>query len=139
MKVFTPHIHKICRLQFSRLPFCRAFVAMNFHSESLDFVVDFCVNFICGFLGAFRPFKRKTENPQRNPTREFPESITSTGAKFWLRFCLSVLVLVISGKSQRVKTQRAKTSENFAEEKIFAEDISEDFSEDRRYHFCWIL
>ena len=28
-------------------------------------------------------------------TREFPETITSTGAKFWLRFCLSVLVLVI--------------------------------------------
>ena len=33
------------------------------------------------------------------------------------------------GKSQRVKTQRVKTSENFAEEKMFAEDISEDFSE----------
>ena len=29
-------------------------------------------------------------------SREFPEIITSTGAKFWLRFCLSVLVLVIS-------------------------------------------
>ena len=28
-------------------------------------------------------------------TRDFPESITSTGAKFWLRFCLSVLALVI--------------------------------------------
>ena len=28
-------------------------------------------------------------------TREFPESITSAGAKFWLRFLLSVLVLVI--------------------------------------------
>ena len=27
--------------------------------------------------------------------REFPEIITSTGAKFWLRFCLSVLALVI--------------------------------------------
>ena len=39
-------------------------------------------------------------------------------------------------KSQRVKTQRAKTCEkNFAEEKRFAEDNSEDFSEDRRYHF----
>ena len=33
------------------------------------------------------------------------------------------------GKIQRVKTQRAKTSENFAEEKMFAEDISEDFSD----------
>ena len=43
------------------------------------------------------------------------------------------------GKSQRVKTQRVKTSENFAEDKMFAEDISEDFSEDRRYHFYWIL
>ena len=34
--------------------------------------------------------------------------------------------------------QRAKSSENFAEEKMFAEDrsdISEDCSEDRRYHF----
>ena len=28
-------------------------------------------------------------------TREFSEIITSTGAKFWLRFCLSVLVLII--------------------------------------------
>ena len=28
-------------------------------------------------------------------TRGFPEIITSTGAKFWLRFCLSILVLVI--------------------------------------------
>ena len=27
--------------------------------------------------------------------REFPEIIASTGAKFWLRFCLSLLVLVI--------------------------------------------
>ena len=51
----------------SGLPFCRAFVVMNFHSESVDFVMDFCVNFLCGFLGAFRPFKRRTENPQRNP------------------------------------------------------------------------
>ena len=33
------------------------------------------------------------------------------------------------GESQRVKTQRVKTSENFAEEKMFAEDISEDFSD----------
>ena len=42
---------------------------MNFHSESVDFVIDFCVNFFCGFLGAFLPFKRRTENPQRNPLR----------------------------------------------------------------------
>ena len=28
-------------------------------------------------------------------TREFPEISTSTGAEFWLRFCLSVLILVI--------------------------------------------
>ena len=40
---------------------------------------------------------------------------------------LSAALLV--GKIQRVKTQRAKTSGNFAEEKIFAEDISEDFSD----------
>ena len=38
------------------------------------------------------------------------------------------LRLVKIGKIQSVKTQRAKTSENFAEEKMFAEDISEDFS-----------
>ena len=32
---------------------------------------------------------------------------------------------------------KGKNFENFAEEKKrFAEDISEDFSEDRRYHFC---
>ena len=31
--------------------------------------------------------------------------------------------------------QRVKTSENFAEKKMFAEDTSEDLSEDRRYHF----
>ena len=42
-------------------------------------------------------------------------------------------------ESQRVKTRRAKTSENFAEEKMFAEDISEDASEDRRYHFYWFF
>ena len=43
------------------LPFCRAFVVMNFHSESVDFVVNSAVNFRCGFLGAFRPFKQRTE------------------------------------------------------------------------------
>ena len=51
----------------SELPVCRAFVVMNFHSESVDFVMDFCVKYFCEFLGAFRPFKRRTENPQRNP------------------------------------------------------------------------
>ena len=36
--------------------------------------------------------------------------------------------------------QKEKTSENFAEEKnMFAEDISEDFSEDRRYQSYWLL
>ena len=34
----------------SGLPFCRAFVVTNFHSESVDFVMDFCVIFFCGFL-----------------------------------------------------------------------------------------
>ena len=28
-------------------------------------------------------------------TREFPDIIISAGARFWLRFCLSVLALVI--------------------------------------------
>ena len=55
------------KVQNSGLPFCRAFVVMKFHSESVDFVMDFCVKFFCGFLGAFRPCKRRTENPQRNP------------------------------------------------------------------------
>ena len=37
------------------------------------------------------------------------------------------------------KNAKGKNFENFTEEKMFAEDISEDFSEDRRYHFYWIL
>ena len=36
-------------LSFSGLPFCRAFVVMNFHSESVDFVMDFVVNFAVDF------------------------------------------------------------------------------------------
>ena len=36
--------------QASGLPFCRAFVVMNFHSESVDFVMDFCVIIGCGFF-----------------------------------------------------------------------------------------
>ena len=43
-------------LNSSGLPFCKAFVVMNFHLESVDFVMDFCVNFFCGFLWAFCPF-----------------------------------------------------------------------------------
>ena len=50
-------------LEVSGLPCCRAFVVMDFHSESVDFLMDF----LCGFLGAFRPFKRRTAIPQRNP------------------------------------------------------------------------
>ena len=38
-------------------------------------------------------------------------------------------------KEPEDKNAKTKTSENFAEEKMFAEDITEDFSEDRRYHF----
>ena len=60
--------------------------------------------------------------------------------KSWPTFeqlCVQNLALAISycfsptkiGKIQRVETQRAKTSENFAEEQMFAEDISEDFSD----------
>ena len=41
------------------------------------------------------------------------------------------------GKSQRVKMQRGKISESFAEEKMFAEDISEDFSENGRYQLYY--
>ena len=37
-------------------------------------------------------------------TREFPEIITSTGAKFWLCFCLSVLVLVFFVSESNSKT-----------------------------------
>ena len=44
-----------------------------------------------------------------------------------------------TGKSQRVITQRVTTSKNFAQEKMFAEDISEDFLEGRTYHLYWIL
>ena len=39
---------------------------MDFHSESVDFVMGFVFIF-CGFLGAFRTFKRRTENPLQNP------------------------------------------------------------------------
>ena len=35
---------------------------MNFHSESVDFVVDFCVNFFYAFLGAFHAFNRGQKN-----------------------------------------------------------------------------
>ena len=41
----------------------------------------------------------------------------------------------LAAKSQRVKTQRVNISENFAEEEMFAEDISEDLSEDRNITF----
>ena len=44
-------------------------------------------------------------------TREFPEIITSTGAKFWLRFCLSVLVLVIF-RSPRIGIRGSRTCRN---------------------------
>ena len=63
-------------LFYSGLPFCRAFVVMNFHSESVVFFCGFlCEFFFCGFLcvifflwifGTFCPLnKRRTENPQR--------------------------------------------------------------------------
>ena len=42
------------------------------------------------------------------------------------------------GKNQRLKTQRVKTSEILRKKNIFVE-TSEDFLEDRRYHFNWIL
>ena len=45
--------------------------------------------------GAAVPVKTSTGNNFLENAREFPEIITSTGAQFWLRFCLSVLVLVI--------------------------------------------
>ena len=57
---------------------------MNFHFESVDFVMDFCVNFICGFLGAFFPIKRRTDNPLRNPrqnSRQNPCKIHAGGEK----------------------------------------------------------
>ena len=55
-------------------PFCRAFVVMNFHSESVDFVMDFCMTFFCGFLGAYLPCKRRPENRQRNPQQNSQQS-----------------------------------------------------------------
>ena len=68
----------------SGLPFCRAFVVRNFHSEGVDFVMDFCVNFFCECLGAFCPFKRRTENPQRDPqqnSRQNPCKIQACSEK----------------------------------------------------------
>ena len=44
-------------------------------------------------------------------------------------FAFPAARLIEFGKSQRLKMQRVKTSDNFAEEKMFAEDISEDFSD----------
>ena len=52
---------KVLQYKMSGLPFCRAFVVMKFHSESVNFVMDFCVIFFCDFFGAFRPFKRRAE------------------------------------------------------------------------------
>ena len=67
----------------------------------------YCVFFLLLWETDFLPLlvlTRQRRSTDKNPnlvliflenTREFPEMITSTGAKFKLRFCLSVLVLVI--------------------------------------------
>ena len=44
-----------------------------------------------------------------------------------------------SGKSHRVKTQRVNTSETSWKKKCSPKIFRYDFSEDRRYHFYWIL
>ena len=49
----------------------------------------------CWRVGGAVPVETSTGNNFLENAREFPEIITSTGATFWLRFCLSVLVLVI--------------------------------------------
>ena len=70
-----------------------------------------------------RPPKRLQLRGLHGKTSAFQNNITSVSLQFRV------------GKSQRVKKQRVKTSENFAEEtKMFAEDISEDFSD----HFTGI-
>ena len=61
----------LCR-QSSELPFCRAFILMNFQSESLDLVVDFCVNFL-SILGALRPFNRLT--PEVSTAKSMTKSL----------------------------------------------------------------
>ena len=64
----------------------------------------------CWRAGSAAPVKTSTGNNFLENTREFPEIITSTGAKFGLRFCLSVLVLVIfkSPISTVMKTTKTK-------------------------------
>ena len=45
----------------SGLPFCRAFVMMYVHSESVSLVMDFCVNFLMDFLMVSCTFQVRTE------------------------------------------------------------------------------
>ena len=47
-RTLTLDLHRLADV--SGLPFCRAFVVMNFHSESLDFIIDFCVISFNGLL-----------------------------------------------------------------------------------------
>ena len=61
-----------------------------------------------------------------------PAPLNVTGDKMVLT---SAAMLSFTRKEPGGKTQRVKTSQNFADEKMFAEDISEDVSEDRRYRF----
>ena len=53
----------------------------------------FC-HYWCWRAGGAAPVKTSTGNNFPRNTREFPEIISSAGAKFWQRFCLSVPALV---------------------------------------------
>ena len=61
---------------------------------SISWEADF-YHYWCWRAAGAVPVKTSTGSNFLENTREFPEIITSTGANFWLRFGLSVLVLVI--------------------------------------------
>ena len=71
---------------------------------------------------------KKSRTTGRRPRRTGEKVAQNTGIDF-LSLRLGVVL------SLPKKSQRAKTSENLAEEIVFAEDVSENVSKDRRYHF----
>ena len=53
---------------------------------------------------------------------------------------LATMPFSVSFQKQTIGNPWPKRKENFEEDKkMFAEDVSEEFSKDRRYHFYWML
>ena len=68
-------------VQFSGLPFCRAFIiVMNFRSESLNSVMDFCVSFDVEFLGRTFTLQERTEKKKKTSNMQDKIHIESTYA-----------------------------------------------------------